>query len=85
MHLKVVHLDDLVVDEVDVHGVSEGIAVYHEPVLGRADDGVLTEALMEIDTAIHGVCACYKHKRPVALHCDLGIRLFAEVFIGNPF
>lgn len=85
MWLEVVGFDDLEVDEMDVHGVAEGVAVNHEPVLRRTDDGVLTVAFMEIKPTIDGVCTCYTHKRPVTSHGNLRIRFFAEIFICHPF
>jgi hypothetical protein len=69
--LEIVVFDDLEVDEMDVHRMSEGEDVYHEPVLGRTDHWVLTFALVEVHTATDRVCAAHIHHRSEAFHCYL--------------
>ncbi len=68
----------------DVHWMTEAIGVYHEPVLGWADNGVLTETFVEIYTTTNCICSINKHQRSETFYGDLGSRFFAEIYIGNP-
>lgn len=69
----------------DVHGVSVGEGIDQVPVLSGADDGVLTESMVEVNTSIDGISRTDTHHRPEALHCNLIIRHLAEVLIGDPW